>query len=60
MVTDGNYTYHSEHCIIYIIVESLCCTAETNVTLYVNYTSLKKRENLSKEIEDTKKTEKKS
>lgn len=40
MVTDGDYTYCGEHCIMYRIVESLCCTPEMNITLYVNYTSI--------------------
>ena len=26
------------------ITESLCCTPETNTTLYINYTSIKKKE----------------
>ena len=36
MVTDGNYAF-GEHSIMYTEVELLCCTPETNVTLYVNY-----------------------
>ena len=39
MVTDGSYT-NGEHSIIYKLVESLCCTPETNVTLYVTYTQI--------------------
>ena len=29
-----------ELCIMYRIVESLCCTSETNITLYVKHTSI--------------------
>ena len=39
MVMDGSYT-SDEHSMTYRAVESLCCTLETNVTLYVNYTSI--------------------
>lgn len=31
------YTYHYEHLVMHIIVKSLCCTPETNVTLYSNF-----------------------
>jgi len=41
MVTDGSYIY--EHRIMYKVVESLCCTPTTHVTLCVNYTSIKKK-----------------
>ena len=34
----GNYT--CENSITYKLVESLCCTPETNVTLCVNYTQI--------------------
>ena len=27
------------------VTESLCCTPETNTTLYINYTSIKKLKN---------------
>ena len=40
MVTDSNYNYCGEHCIMQRIIESLCCTPETNITLYANYTSM--------------------
>lgn len=30
MVTGGNYIAHGEHRVIHRIVESLCCTCETN------------------------------
>ena len=41
MVTDGDDTYRGEHSVMYRIVEPLCCTLETNITLS---TILKKRE----------------
>ena len=31
------------------ITESLCCTAEMGTTLYINYTSIKKRKEYEKE-----------
>lgn len=34
--------------VMYIIVEPLCCTLETSMILYVNYTSMKE-ENLQKQ-----------
>ena len=40
-MTDGDYTY-GEHWVMYRIVESLCCTPETTVTLCVSHTSIKK------------------
>jgi len=46
MVTDGDYTYSSEHWVVYRIVKSVCCTPETNIILYVNYTSVKPSEGL--------------
>lgn len=42
MVRDGNYTY-GERIIMYIIVESLCCTHEISRMRYVNYISIKKK-----------------
>lgn len=39
--TDDDLTYCGEHCVIYRIVESLCCAPEINITLYVNYSSIK-------------------
>ena len=41
MVIDDNYTYDGDHFVIYIIVESLCCTSE-NIILYATSTSIKK------------------
>ena len=35
------YTYHDEHRVMYRVVESLYCTPETNITLYVNYLEFK-------------------
>lgn len=40
MVTDGNYVYFVEHCIMYRNTESLFCVLETNTALYFNYTSI--------------------
>ena len=37
------YTYHDKHWVKYRIVKSLYCTPETSMTLYVNYTSIKKK-----------------
>ena len=42
MVTDGDHTY-DEHGVMYRIVKLLFCTPETNITLYVNYISIKKK-----------------
>ena len=41
MVAGGDYTC-GEHQVMHKTVKSTCCTPETNVTLYVNYTSIKK------------------
>ena len=41
MVTGGSYT-SGEHSLTYKLVESLCYTPETNVTLRVNYTQINK------------------
>ena len=47
MVTDGDHTCHGERCIIYRIVESLCCILETyNIVILVyrsNIIQLKKQ-----------------
>ena len=41
-MTDGDYTYHYEpKQYILELIESLCYTPETNITLYVSYASLK-------------------
>ena len=42
----GDYTYHGEHWVMYRTVESICCTDEINIALCINYTSIKKEENL--------------
>ena len=34
------YTHHDEHLVMYEIVETLSCTPETNITLYVNDTGI--------------------
>ena len=39
-MTEGEYTYHGEHCIMYRIVKSLCHVPKTNITLIFNYTSI--------------------
>ena len=39
---DGYQTYSGDQFVIYINAESLCCIPETNIVLYVNYTSVKK------------------
>lgn len=40
MVTDGNYTYHGKHFVLYIIWYH-CVVPETNITAYINYISIK-------------------
>ena len=42
MVTYGYLAYHGDHIVRYLSVESLCCAPETNIMLYVSYTSIKK------------------
>ena len=34
-------SYCGDHFSMYTIIESLSCTPETNIMLYVNYTSIK-------------------
>lgn len=36
MMTDSDYAYHGECCIMHRIVELLCCAPKTNTALYVN------------------------
>ena len=43
MWTNVNQTYCGDHFAIYRNIESLCCTPETNIILYINYTSIKKK-----------------
>ena len=38
MVTDFNWIYCGKHFVMYTNIKSLCCTSETNIMLYVNYT----------------------
>ena len=37
MVTEGDYIYCGEHFIMYRIVESICCTPETNIVCQVHF-----------------------
>lgn len=51
MVTEANYTYHSEHFVMYVIGSSLGSTPETDRILFMNYPSItntSKREILAK------------
>lgn len=34
MLTEGNYAYHGEHLVMFIILESLSFIPETNIILY--------------------------
>ena len=40
-MTNGNENYGKDHLLIHTNIESLCGTPETNVTVYVNYGSIK-------------------
>ena len=42
-MTHGDQTYHGERWVMYRIVESLCCTPETNTTLMSTIVQLKKK-----------------
>ena len=33
LVTDGNWTYHGDHFVMYKNIELLCCTPETSMIL---------------------------
>ena len=35
--------YHDNHFTVYTNIDSMCCTPETNIMLYVNYSSIKKQ-----------------
>ena len=48
MVTDGNKTYCGGHFAIYTSIESLCCTPEANIMLYLNHTSILKKRHHTK------------
>lgn len=39
-MTDGNYMEDGEHIVMYVTVESVHCTPETNLKFNVNYTSV--------------------
>ena len=41
---DGYQIYHDYQFTIYINIKPPCCTSETNIMLYVNYTSIKKNQ----------------
>lgn len=41
---DINETYCGDHCAIYINIDSLGHTSETNIMLYANYISITKEE----------------
>ena len=41
MVMDVNQTYCGNHFAMSTNIKSLCCIPKTNITLYVNYTSIK-------------------
>lgn len=47
IVTGGSYA-RADHRVTYREVESLCSPSETNVTLGVNYTQVKKLKNKNK------------
>lgn len=47
MVTADDYTYCDEHWVLNRIAESLRFTPETNITYYVNYTSIKLKQSVS-------------
>ena len=49
---DFNQTCCGDYFALYTNIKSLCCTPETNVTLYVNYTSINKRKDSSKISDD--------
>lgn len=44
VVMDINETYCGDHCAIYINIDSLGHTSETNIMLYANYISITKEE----------------
>lgn len=47
MVIDGDYPYRDEYWVTYVIDELIFCTPMTNITSYVNYTSIKKLEDMN-------------
>ena len=44
------WTYCGDHFAIYSNIESLCSTPETNTVLYVNYTSIEKKFQITEEL----------
>ena len=48
---DVNQTYCGDHIAVYTNTESLCCTPEANIMLYVNYTLIKNLEYRKKKKE---------
>lgn len=42
MVRDGYWTCGGDDFVLYLIVRSQCYTPETNIMLYINYTSIKR------------------
>ena len=42
MMINVNYTYYSDHFIMYTNNKLLCCTFGTNIMLHASYTSLQK------------------
>lgn len=41
IVRDGNQTYCGGHFVVYTEIELLCCTLETTIIVYTNFTSIK-------------------
>ena len=50
MGMDVNQTYCGDHFTIYTNIKSLCCIPETNIMLYVNYTSILKSYKFNRKI----------
>lgn len=55
MGMDVNQTYCGEHFTKYTNIESLCCTPETNIMLYVSYTSIKTKTKPKEQVAGKKK-----
>lgn len=58
-MTDGTYT-GGERSVMYRVIESLCGTAETNVTLCVNSTSIQLKNDYKIKKKKTEKEKKKN
>ena len=41
MVMGENWSYCSDHFIMFEAIKSLCCVSEANIILYINYYSIK-------------------